>query len=98
MEQGKTDQALQAADYSRAQTLNEGLGFLKAKPELFVNICEVVPLGEAVRKAGGTILFYWLGQRQSYLWVVGTGRVTLFKLPPAQRNRNACAGLSQGSA
>jgi CHAT domain-containing protein len=83
VKQGKTDQALQTADYSRAQTLAEGLGILKTNQNCAAGTQNNVSLAIAARRAEGTILFYWLGPRQSYLWVVGTGRVNLFELPPA---------------
>src|SRR3984957_943201 len=76
---GKTDEALRWADYSRARTLAEGLGVLRkgrsAEP----------PLLEArlvAKGAGGTILFCWLGEKQSYLWVITPQKTGLFVLPP----------------
>ncbi len=81
VEHGRTDEALQVADYSRAQTLAEGLGLLRNSGN-----CNAVPstvnVGEAARKARGTVLFYWLGREQSYLWVVNS-KTVLIKLPPA---------------
>jgi len=90
---GKTDEALQIAEYQRGRTLAEGLGVLQ-KGATF----KPYPLdGQAVaRKAGGTILFYWLGENQSYLWVVTPQKTKIFTLPPkseiepvAQRYRKA---------
>jgi CHAT domain-containing protein len=83
IKQGKTAQALQAADYSRAQTLAEGLGFLKTKQNCSSLTQNAVNFAEAAHKAGGTILFYWLGQKQSYLWVIQGNRVNLFELASA---------------
>jgi CHAT domain-containing protein/Flp pilus assembly protein TadD len=80
LKQGKTAEALQAAEYSRAQTLAEGLGLLQrssSKSSATVN-----PLRIA-RDVGGTILFYWLGPKQSCLWVVTKDQIRLFQLPPA---------------
>jgi CHAT domain-containing protein/Tfp pilus assembly protein PilF len=80
IEQGKTAEALQTAEYSRAQTLAEGLGLLQrssSKSPATVN-----PLHIA-RDVGGTILFYWLGPKQSCLWVVTKDEIRLFQLPPA---------------
>jgi CHAT domain-containing protein/Tfp pilus assembly protein PilF len=94
--QGKTSQALQVAEYSRGRTLAEGLGVLRRgtsfKPD---------PLNaeEIARRAGGTILFYWLGEKQSYLWTITPQKTTLAPLPPAseidasvQRFRKALTG------
>jgi CHAT domain-containing protein/Flp pilus assembly protein TadD len=76
--QGKTAEALQVADYDRGRTLAEGLGLLQKgtsfKPDL----------GNAqaiARKAGGTILFYWLGEKQSYLWAITAQKTSVFTLP-----------------
>ncbi len=76
---GKTDEALRWADYSRARTLAEGLGVLRkgrstGPPPLEPRL--------VAKSAGGTILFYWLGEKQSYLWVITPQKTELFELPP----------------
>jgi len=77
--QGKTNEALLAADQSRARTLAQGLGDVasqqSAKP------APISPQAVA-RKAGATLLFYWLGERQSYLWAITPEKTVLFPLPP----------------
>ncbi len=95
--QGRTDEALRWADYSRARTLAEGLGALPKEvaagpPRLNVR--------ETARKAGGTLLFYWLGEKQSYLWVITARKTALFTLAPGSqieaavdRYRKAIGGL-----
>lgn len=93
--EGKTNEALQIAEYQRGRALAEGLGVLQKgttfKPE---------PLNarEIARKVGGSILFYWLGEKQSYLWAVTAQKTTIFTLPAqsdieptAQRYRTALA-------
>jgi CHAT domain-containing protein/Tfp pilus assembly protein PilF len=80
VKQGKTADALQTADYSRAQTLAQGLGILKTKSS-FSPVA--VNLQQVARQAGGTILFYWLGSKQSHLWAVTSDGITQFPLPPA---------------
>jgi CHAT domain-containing protein len=75
---GHTDDALRWADFSRARTLAEGLGMLPkqgsaAPPPLNAR--------EVAQRAGGTILFYWLGEKQSYLWAITPRKTTLFRLP-----------------
>jgi CHAT domain-containing protein len=94
--QGKTDEALQVAEYSRARTLSEGLGLLKETTSF-----QPDPLNapQIARKVGGSIFFYWLGEKQSYLWLVTSQRTTLFSLPPGpeieamvQRYRKALVG------
>ncbi|MFZ0291001.1 MAG: CHAT domain-containing tetratricopeptide repeat protein, partial [Candidatus Sulfotelmatobacter sp.] len=93
--QGKVPEALQVAEYSRGRTLAEGLGLLQRgtsfKPD---------PLNaEAIaRRAGGAIFFYWLGEKQSYLWAITAHKTSLSLLPPkseidlsVQRYRKALA-------
>ena len=80
LEQGKTAEALQTAEYSRAQTLAEGLGLLQKRS---TRTPATVNPREIARAAGGTILFYWLGSKQSCLWAVTQDQVRLFQLPPA---------------
>ena len=79
---GKNDEALQVADFNRARTLSEGLGLL---PPGGSATFQPYPLNapQVARHAGGTILFYWLGQKQSYLWTITPQKTSLFTLPPA---------------
>ena len=91
---GRTDEALRWADYSRARTLAEGLlpkGDGAGAPTL--NAPEIA------RRAKGTLLFFWLGEKQSYLWAITPQKASLFTLPPGpeidaavQRYRKALAG------
>ena len=37
---------------------------------------------EIARRARATLLFYWLGESQSYLWAVSSQEIRLFPLPP----------------
>ena len=76
---GKTDNALRWADYSRARTLAEGLGLLAKGSST-----GPPPLNpeQIARRAEGTVLFYWLGEKQSYLWAIMPQRTSLFALPP----------------
>ncbi len=75
---GKTVEALQVAEYSRGRTLAEGLGLLE-KGTTF-KLDKLKPQ-EVARRAGGTILFYWLGDKQSYLWAISAQQTSLFLLP-----------------
>lgn len=77
--QGKADEALRWADYSRARTLAGGLGLLakgtsSGPPPLDAR--------QIARRAGGTVLFYWLGEKRSCLWVLSPQKTSLFRLPP----------------
>jgi CHAT domain-containing protein/Tfp pilus assembly protein PilF len=93
---GKTDDALRWADYSRARALADGLGLLgkgtaSGPPPLKPQ--------QIAQRTGGTVLFYWLGEKQSYLWVITPHETRVFPLPPgpeidaaAERYRKALAG------
>jgi tetratricopeptide (TPR) repeat protein len=76
---GKTAQALQVAEYSRARTLAEGLKLLR-KGTSFAP--EPLNAQEISRRAKGALLFYWLGEKQSYLWAITPQKTSLFPLPP----------------
>jgi CHAT domain-containing protein len=82
----KTDDALRWADYSRARTLAEGLELLPQR-----NSVGPPPLDarQIAQRAGGTLLFYWLGEKQSYLWAITPQKASLFPLPPAKEIDNA---------
>jgi CHAT domain-containing protein len=82
----KMEDALEWADFSRARTLAEGLGvseikFRPTSPDSSIDPPKVDAQGVA-RRAGGTILFYWLGEKQSYLWAATSRTTQLFTLPP----------------
>ena len=95
---GKTDEALALADRSRARTLEQGLG-VNSDARSFANI----PLhpGEIARKTNATLLFYWLGERESYLWAITPAKTSMFTLPArskiepmVERYRKTLLGLS----
>jgi CHAT domain-containing protein len=96
IESKKIEDALRWADFSRARTLAEGLGLL-------VNGAATGPPllnpQRIARQARGIILFYWLGEKQSYLWAITPQKTGVFGLPPGaqidaavQRYRQALAG------
>ncbi len=79
--QGRSDEALAAADQSRAMTLVQGLDVKANKPAVRQAAFRA---GEVARKTGATVLFYWLGDKQSYLWAITPKKTSQFTLP-AQR-------------
>jgi CHAT domain-containing protein len=98
--QEKSNDALRWADYSRARTLSEGLGLL-SKGAGKADRAAPPPLKqeEISRRAKSVLLFYWLGEKQSYLWAVTPQKTSLFTLPPGadidamvQRYREALKG------
>jgi CHAT domain-containing protein len=79
--QGRTLDALRAADLARAGTLEEGLG---AAPKSISAASRGFRPQEIAQRLHATVLFYWIGQHQSYLWVVTQGRISNFVLPSAK--------------
>ncbi len=80
---GRTNEALRWADYSRAQTLAEGLGLLPRGSDKTARAAPpAVNARQIARRVIGTLLFYWLGEKQSYLWAITPERTELFALPP----------------
>ena len=78
--QGRTVEALSVADHGRARTLAEGLGQLQ-KADSILPI--TVDAQRIARSAGGPILYYFLGEKHSYLWVITSRKTSLFQLPAA---------------
>jgi CHAT domain-containing protein len=78
MHQGRSGEALGVADQSRARTLTQSLGFDRGK--IAARQTTFDPRRIAA-KAGATLLFYWLGDTESYLWAVTPAQVEHFVLP-----------------
>ncbi|HWA93168.1 MAG TPA: CHAT domain-containing protein [Terracidiphilus sp.] len=80
--QGKTDEALAVADQSRARTLEQGLGIDTSIESMPSHGMHTLNASAIARRAHATLLFYWLGARQSYLWVSTPAKDAFFTLPP----------------
>ena len=81
---GKADEALRWADYGRARMLSEGLGLLSNRGLTAASAdSPALKAQEISQHAKGTILFYWLGESQSYLWAITPRKTGLFPLPPS---------------
>ena len=71
--------ALEVADQSRAQTLERRLeepGESKALLAATFNPQQIA------RRTNSTLLFYWLGEQDSYLWAITPATTRRFVLPP----------------
>ena len=90
---GRSAEALQWADYGRARTLSEGLGLLSkenAGGADWMRATQPKLNPQSIAQRGnGTILFYWLGEKQSYLWAITPRRTHLFTLPPLREIETA---------
>ena len=89
---GKTDEALRWADYSRARSLAEGLGLLAKGGSVGPPALDA---RQIARRAGGTLLFYWLGEKQSYLWAITAQKSSLFTLPAGKEIDDAVQRFSE---
>lgn len=76
--EGKAELALMVADQSRARTLDEGLE--QRTDHGAADVATQDPRGIA-QKLNATLLFYWLGESESYLWAITPGKVAVFTLP-----------------
>jgi len=80
--QGRTVEALATADQSRARTLEQGLD---ADAGIRSFRSATIHPQQIAESAGATLLFYWLGEKQSYLWAITPARVTMFLLPAREQ-------------
>lgn len=76
----RAEDALQVAELSRSRTLAEGLG--AAPKTLSFPVRDFQP-PQIAQRTKSILLFYWLGQKQSYLWVIAPARVTCLTLAGA---------------
>ncbi len=76
---GRSDAALLVADLSRAQTLVRRLDEPGASKPLRAASFDPQQIA---RKTNSTLLFYWLGEQESYLWVITPAKTQLILLPP----------------
>jgi len=74
----RTEEALQVAELSRARTLAEGLA--SGTQNLSFPLKDFEPR-QIAQRLGASILFYWLGEKRSYLWAITPRTVALFTLP-----------------
>ena len=85
----RPDDALRVADLSRAQTLEHGLalGTATAVAEKAFARPPKAQLSlrpqDIARSQNATLLFYWLGRNNSYLWVIGPSKTAFLPLPSA---------------
>ncbi len=80
--EGRSGEALTTADRSRARTLEQGLDTDSGNKSLRPVTIDPRRIAQSTH---ATLLFYWLGIRQSYLWAVTPARIAVFSLPPSQK-------------
>lgn len=72
--------ALMVADQSRSRTLAEGLKTAATSPMPSSRAVDPRQLSQRLR---ATLLFYWMGEHRSYLWVITPVKTTCLTLPAA---------------
>jgi CHAT domain-containing protein len=77
---GRYADALEVADLSRAQTLEEGLRFSAKIPKHSAGNSQPQ---EIAGRLNAKLLFYWLGEKRSYLWVITPTKTICLTLPPS---------------
>jgi len=77
MRHGRRAEALRIAEQSRARTLEEGL---KMNGKGTPRTRDEVPPQEIARNLEVTLMFYWIGARNSYLWLITPRKTDSFKL------------------
>jgi tetratricopeptide (TPR) repeat protein len=80
---GMADEAFRVAELQRARTLTDGLGLNELQSQAF-NVTEAE---HAAARLGHVILSYWIGTKQSYLWIFLPNHSQLFVLPGEDRIR-----------
>jgi len=85
MRNGRAEDALRVADLTRSQILLESLAPARSSTN---NAKEIGGLKSQSpvsisRKLDAPLLLYWLGQENSYLWVVTPAKIEHFQLPKA---------------
>jgi CHAT domain-containing protein len=77
---GRPADALKEAELSRARTLEEGLGSTTRSTKM---ASSNIPPPQLAQRLKATLLFYWLGEQHSYLWVITPQQTDYFTLPAA---------------
>ena len=75
---GRSADALNQAELSRARMLAEGLSF--DGQGVTAQASTRVSPQQLARRMHATLLFYWLGQKNSYLWVIAPQKTTVLTL------------------
>jgi len=80
--QHRMEEALRLAELSRARTLAEGLG---SGTKTEATSAKDVQPGQLAKRLKATLLFYWLGEKHSYLWVISPLKTTCLTLTAASK-------------
>jgi CHAT domain-containing protein len=78
----RPEDALKIADLSRAETLAASLSPARDTRSVAAPLRD--PQATA-RRLHATLLFYWLGRQNSWLWVINPDKTSLLPLPPSSK-------------
>ncbi|MGA2095789.1 MAG: CHAT domain-containing protein [Candidatus Acidiferrum sp.] len=92
---GRFADALMQAELSRARTLAEGLGTMEKAPRVSAKNLQPQQLA---RKLNATLLFYWMGEKHSYLWVITPAKTACLPIPAASEIDPAVKSYREGVA
>jgi len=82
---GRSNDALKAAELSRALTLIEGTSSKGNALKASLQSTPGVQPQAVAKRLKATLLFYWVGQRHSYLWEITPVTTAYFTLPAASK-------------
>lgn len=82
---GRSNDALKAAELSRALTLTEGTSSKVNTLKASLRATPVAQPQAVAKRLSATLLFYWIGQKRSYLWVITPAATAYFTLPAGSK-------------
>ena len=77
MSHGRTDQALEIAEASRARILTERAGLRRS-----AQTSSAARYKQLARESGSIFLSYWTAPNRSYVWLVSPNQIVAYTLPP----------------
>jgi CHAT domain-containing protein len=80
MSHGRTEQALEAAEASRARILTERTGLKRSTQS-----SSAARYKQLARESGSIFLSYWTAPKRSYVWLVSPNQIVAYTLPPDSR-------------
>jgi CHAT domain-containing protein len=92
---GRQGDALEIAELSRARTLEEGLHGSIHSTRLTSRNSQPF---QSAQRLHATLLFYWLGEKHSYLWVITPVKMACLTLPATSEIDSAVKSYSEAVA
>jgi CHAT domain-containing protein len=80
MSHGRTEQALEAAEASRARILTERTGLSRS-----TQTSNAARYKQLARESGSIFLSYWIAPKRSYVWLVSPNQIVAYTLAPESR-------------